>query len=325
MNQTKKITQGALMLAIVFALMYINLRMANVLDTFIILAIPVVIILYSSMNDLRDGMILCFSMGLMGIILGVAAVSPSYIAYFPVSMIVGIGYSWGVKKDFSKGKLLMTAILLFVLGEIIVTFLIMPLLGIPVKEMLKEMKVMFSGEAYAEMGESGAVMKQAMEQLIARFGDKFDAFILALYILVVGMTGVLEGAIIHILSVFLLRRFRVKELGSMSLYDVKDNPVIAYLCIGAIFAFFLAGRSENATLFAVLTILALIGAIILIYYGYVFVMLYGGIVLKRNLTLLLMLMMFFLAPVFVITMVITGFLYCSGPLRRYIETKRNSL
>lgn len=323
MNQTKKITQGALLLAITAALTYINLRLGNILDTLVILVIPVIIIVYSSMNSLRDGLILCFSMGLLGLILGFAASSPSYIAYFPIAVLVGIGYSYGVQKDFSKGKLLLTSVALFAIGEVLVSYLILPLFGIPVSEMFKEIEDVFFQADYSAYGDYAETMQQSQQLIISTLGDKFGALIAIVFAVTVILTGVIEGAIVHILSVFLLRRFRIKEFEAMSLYNVKANPPLAYASLLAVAGFFFSTRIADQKLYMLVVSLSLVGAIILIYYGYVFVMLYGSVVWHKNLTIVVVAGIFLLAPFMALFFIILGFLYASGPLRQKIEMKRS--
>ena len=59
---------------------------------------------------------------------------------------------------------------------------------------------------------------------------------------------------------------------------------------------------------------------VLAYYGYLFVVLYGIIVLKRNIGSFFVLLSFVI-PVLLALLVILGFLYGAGPLRTYLEKK----
>ena len=58
MNKTKKLTTGAMLLAIVGALMLINRQLSYMFEELIVMMAPVVIIIYSTMYDLKDGAIL---------------------------------------------------------------------------------------------------------------------------------------------------------------------------------------------------------------------------------------------------------------------------
>ena len=324
MNNTKKITQGALLLAITGALMYLNLRMAGLFDTFVILIIPIVIAIYSTMNELRDGMVLSVSMGILGLVLGFALTSPTYIIYFPVCVLTGIAYSWGIKKGLTKRKLLMIAIIAFVVGEILASFIFFPLFGIKVEDELKLMSEMFTNTDYSQYGEYGAIMNASVQNMLKLIGDHLGTLILLLFIFSTVLVGVMEGVIIHILTVFLLRRFRIKELPQTSLYDMKPNVLLTYLSMASVFAMFFLNRVGNDDLYAFVICLSLTGAIILIYYGYLFLVLYSRIVLRRNITFFLIPLLLFAAGPLVFLLLILGFLYGSGPLRRYLESKVES-
>ncbi len=59
----------------------------------------------------------------------------------------------------------------------------------------------------------------------------------------------------------------------------------------------------------------------MLYYGYLFVVLYGVIVLKRNIGGFFVILALFL-PGLLIALIILGFLYGAGPLRDYLERRR---
>ena len=70
MNQTKKLTQGAMMLAIIGALILVDRVAAYFFTELIVLLIPVVIIMYSTMHTLSDGMVLSVGMIIISFLLG---------------------------------------------------------------------------------------------------------------------------------------------------------------------------------------------------------------------------------------------------------------
>ncbi|MBQ1911247.1 MAG: hypothetical protein II174_06975, partial [Erysipelotrichaceae bacterium] len=63
MNQTKKMTQGAMMLAITGALILIDRMTAYWFTEFVVLIMPIVLIMYATMHTLKDGVLL--SVGLL--------------------------------------------------------------------------------------------------------------------------------------------------------------------------------------------------------------------------------------------------------------------
>ena len=70
MNKTKKLTTGAMLLAIVGALMLLDRQFSYLFDVYIVMMIPVVIIIYAAMYELKDGGILCVCLGILTFIIG---------------------------------------------------------------------------------------------------------------------------------------------------------------------------------------------------------------------------------------------------------------
>ncbi|MBO4919625.1 MAG: hypothetical protein J5365_05655, partial [Erysipelotrichaceae bacterium] len=77
---------------------------------------------------------------------------------------------------------------------------------------------------------------------------------------------------------------------------------------------------DNQVLYYAGMTIALLGTMVLLYYGYLFVILYGVIVLRRNVGSFFILLAFFV-PILLVVLMVLGFLYGSGPLRRYLESK----
>lgn len=320
MNQTKKIVEAAILLAILGAIMFIDIRLAGMLSTFITFIIPVLIIIYTSRYTFKDGLIFSISILLFSFVTGFTAFNPESIIYYPISIIVGLGYSFGIKRNFNKHSLLLISIFLFIIGEILATFIFLPLFGIKIDTVINSTKEMVYNLDF--LGNITPEMKDAYSSVLHSFDGIMDSLLLAIYILTTILIGVMEGFIIHVLSVTLLKRFKIVDLGSISLFDMKPNIFLAYASFISFFSIFFINSIENQTIKLIIISLSLIGLIVLLYYGYIFVLLYGRIVLKRNISLILVIAIFLFTPIMIMALVITGFLYGSGPLRNYLERKR---
>ncbi|MBQ6478414.1 MAG: DUF2232 domain-containing protein [Erysipelotrichaceae bacterium] len=310
MNKTKQMTQDAMMLAIIGAMILIDRMTAYWFTELIVLIVPVVVILYSAMHTVKDGLILSTGLTFISFLLG--NFQFTYLIYVPVGILTGIVYSIGMKRKLDKQTLLTMAIIVYVVGEIVATFIVYPLLGFPVATMIEQFKT-----AVLEMGSRFGI---GYEAIFTGAGLSFDKVVVILFVISTIGIGAMEGVLIHLLSVFLLKRFKIADLGRVNIWDIKPNPVVAYASFLSLFLFFANRYTENQTLYYVGITIALLGAIILMYYGYLFVILYGVIVLRRNVGSFFILLAFFV-PVLLIFLVILGFLYGSGPLRNYLESK----
>lgn len=312
MNKTKKLTQGAMMLAIIGALIAIDRMSAYWFSELLVLMMPAVIIMYSSMYSMSDGFILSVGLLIISFLLGYFNLI--YLVYVPIGIVTGLAYSYGVKKNLDKTSLMFIAMIVYVLGEIIATFIVSPLLGMPISTMMEEIKLSLS--------ETGKIVGINYLDILTSMGFDISKLIIVIFIITVILMGIMEGFLIHLLSVFLLKRFKIKDLGTINLYDIKPNPILAYISFLSIFSVFFIRNIDNDILYYVLVTIAVLGAIVLLYYGYIFVLLFGVIVLKRNVGGLLMIIAF-LVPGLLFGLIIIGFLYGTGPLRRYLEAKKS--
>ena len=104
MNKTKKITQGAMMLAIMGALILIDRITAYFFSEIVVLIVPIIIILYSCMQSFKDGLFLCVGVLVIGFLLG--NFNTTYLIYVPAGILSGICYSYGIEKNLDKNEYL---------------------------------------------------------------------------------------------------------------------------------------------------------------------------------------------------------------------------
>lgn len=307
MNNTKKLTTGAMLLAIVGALMLIDRQLSFLFEELIVMLAPTIIIIYSSMYDIKDGLILSVSLLIIGFLLG----SIYTYLYLPISVIVGVGYSICIKKNFDKTKLMLVSMGLFIIGEVLVTFIVTPIVSISISEQLVEIKTLYE-QMLSNIGTSLDIFNQV--------GINFDSLLLILFVVSTILMGIAEGFIIHILSLFLLKRFKIKEFDKGNIISINLNPIVAYICFIACAGMFFVNSINNETIKLALLTISFLGAIVLIYYGYVFFICYIKLRTRKNTAgLIVILGIIVFMPISIIILIITGFLYGSGPLKRTLE------
>ncbi len=314
MNQTKKLTQGAMMLAITGALILIDRMTAYWFTELVVLIMPIVIIMYTSMHTFKDGAMLCVGLAIIAFLLGNFQLT--YLIYVPVGIVTALVYAWGIKKNMDKTRLLLSAIVTYTIGELVAAFIVYPLFGFPIARMLEEYKTSFD--------QMGSFTGMSYSSFFTALGLDFSKIIVIMYVMSTIIMGAMEGVLIHLLSVFLLKRFKIKDLGATSIFDMKPNPVLAYVSLFMASLMFLARFINNETFYYIAIVLSVCGMLVLFYYGYIFVVLFGLIVLRRNIGAFFILLCFFI-PGLLFSLMILGFLYGSGPLRAYLETKAQAL
>lgn len=310
MNKTKKLTQGAMLMAIFGALVLIDRITAYWFTEFVVLVAPIVIVMYSAMYTKKDGVLLSVGIAILSFILG--NFNTVYLIYIPVGIITGLAYSFTLTKTKNKTSLLLVAVGTYVISEIIVSYIVYPLIGIPISQQLSELSLMFE-----QISNGGGVNYIETFETVGLDFKTLLALLLAISIVIV---GIMEGIIIHILTIFMLRRFKIMNIENTSLWNIKSNPVLAYTCFGSLFLLFLNRFITNDIFKYASLIVSMLGTIVLLFYGYVYLVIYGRLVLKRNIGTLVILLSLFM-PALLLGLAIIGFLYAAGPLRKQLEER----
>lgn len=307
MNKTKKLTTGAMLLAIFGALMLLDRQFSYFFDVYIVMIIPVVIIIYSAMYDIKDGGILSVCLLILTFIIGSG--SFNYLCYVPLGIIVGLGYSYFLKRNVSKQVLLLASIVLYTIGEIIIAFIVMPIFGINLAEQVNQLKDVFIS--------SSSTMGLDLSMI-----DLSTILPLAIVFSTIFM-GLIEGFLTHIVTLLLLKKFKIKDIDNRNLVPLEPSLTLTYICIVLVFLMMVSSRYlttliNNETIKYILLSAGMIGFIILCYFGYIFSIIFLKIRYQKNMALLVILAVFLLFPFSLFVLMIIGFLYGSGPLKKYI-------
>ncbi len=293
-------------LAIVGALMLVDRALSSFFDVYIPIVVAVVVILYTTRATLKDGLILSVGVFVLTFLFG----SLYTMVYNVIATLTGIIYGHFAKKGADRRLLMGLAILAFVIGEFIVTVIVSPLLG------------------YDSLAESYEMIAETFEVLAGIGGlviSISDGMVKLMIALVIFFTGALEGVLIHLLAVICLKKLKIKVIKTTPLDRAKLKPIYAYILLLLVGMMMVV---ERFALGEVLTYgiycLGIVAAVILVAQGYIFALVYGAVVLKRNISLPLIFIVLFLFPESLLMLLILGFMYATGPLDRYLEKKRRT-
>ena len=310
MNSTRKLTYGAMLLALLGAFMLIDrYLLALYFDEFVFLLQALIIIIYAAKYSFKDSIWLCIGIAVLTFLFG----GTTSWVYCPLAIIGGLTYAYGLLKDWERKKLMIVTFLIFITGELLLTILIMPLFGITVEQSIQELQTSME-TILSSTGSLGLISSDMLKNLMMiSFG------------LAIIMTGGMEALLIHFSAVILLKRFRIREIRVTPLNELKISPVYSYIAIiGVVLMFFQNRFADDQFLFLTVTTFSLCCAIFLLVLGFIFVTLYGRIVLRRSIVLLVVIALLFV-PGAMYGLILLGFLYGSGPLRDYLDTKRGAL
>lgn len=310
-NNTKKITTGAMLLAIIGALLLIDRTLAYAFTTIILTLIPAIIVIYAAMYEFKDGIIFSVALLILGFVINPTI---SFLVYIIIGSIVGVGYSYGVKKNFDRKRLLLIAMLLYVIGEVVTLSIISPLLGFGgLNEMVNELDT---------------AMKEASKLYGMEFNLESLGYTTSTIKVVAGLgvviTGVLEGLLVHLVSIILLKRFKIKDVMKGGALTFNLNAPVAYtLMILEMCSFMFYQRLDSEILKNVLLCSGLISGLILMYYGYIVLITFVKLKFPQNkrVGIYTLLLVLFLLPSSLYLLIVVGFLYGAGPLKRLLINK----
>lgn len=296
-----------MLLAIIGALMLLDRQFSYFFDVYIVMIIPVVIIIYSAMHDIKDGAILSVCLLIITFIIGSS--SFNYLCYVPLGIIVGLGYSFFLKKNYSKQVLLLASIILYTIGEIIVAFVLMPIFGIDLAAQINQLKDAFIS--------SSSTLGMDLSLI-----DLNVILPLAIVLSTIFM-GILEGFLTHVVTLMLLKKFKLKDIDNKSIVPLEPGTKLTYICIILVFLMMLSNRYltnfiSSETIKYILLSAGMIGFMILCYFGYIYLIIYFRIRFQKNMALYVILGTFLFFPLSLFVLMIVGFLYGSGPLKKYI-------
>ena len=307
MNKTKKLTSGAMLLAIIGAAMIIDRQLSYAFTNFIVLLVPIVIATYSTMYKVSDGILLCVGLLAFTVLFG----SLTTYIYMPISIIVGVAVAVAIVKGFDRRKINFVAIITYTIAEILVVYAIMPLLGVSVSSQINNYI-----EAFDQMVKYSG-METTINSLIGNLSSLMAVMLVASTVLM----GILEGFLTSLLTAFVLKRFNIKDIGLNSPLDIKMPVWLAYtlMILTCLYMFVSNGVIENETIKYIVLALSVVASLILVYYGYFFVILYIRKMKMKINIFLVILAIILLFPLSYIILIVVGFLYGSGPLRKIIE------
>ena len=298
-----------MLLAIVGALMLLDRQLSYFFSTIILLLIPVVIAVYSTMYSIKEGGMLCVGLVVLTILFGYLT---TYI-YMPISIIVGLAVSYGIKKGFDRRKLNIISMFIYIVAELLVAFVISPIFGISVASQLESITTTFN-----------QMMELYGATSISSMFSNMSSLILICFVASTVLMGLLEGYLTGLLTTFVLKRMKIKDIAIKSPLDIKIPVYLSYVLLAfSALSTILMKIPNFETNYSTITYIAMclsaVSSLVLAYYGYLFIIIYTNARLGRNRIMLVFLAIILLFPLSYLILIVVGFLYGAGPLRTYLE------
>lgn len=287
-NNVRKITEGAMMLAIIGILLLINRQFADVFAMYFYWALALPVVVYVVRFGVSNGLILCASI----IFLTLMISTPQTYFYIFSSCACGLFYGGGVWKKWSNRILLLGSVSLAILTNVITS-------------------VLFAGFFGYDIVSEGVLLAQGITQVTTQLNISLamdmKSIILVLFLLITLLSGFLEGIIIHLFSNILLKHLKIEVNPLKTLSEMKCPKGVCFACIIAIIGFFITLIfPQSATIQMLMLVLGILSVLVLGADGWITALTYGVRRGYKLFGIVVTLAMFIFAQVVVPILIVLG-------------------
>ncbi len=301
-NSVRRITDGAMMIAIVGALLLIDRQLGNSLAYTFMFVLPLPMVFYTTKYGAKSSIPVMIAMVLISFIVS----TPQTVFYIAGESLIGLIYGNGIKKNTSQGKLIIVTMLIASIIQIVDLVLLGALLGYGLKEQAIELENMLM----TAFETANVVVPENMFT---------GQFLTTIIVVSSAFLGVLQGYVTHMLSRILLKRLHFNVAPPQSLFEYYPPKWMGYVALlfTILYYYTVSNPVENEILQSVLQTLGVIGFIFLVCMGFIFMILFLRLQFPRakGLVIIIALFLFLTMPM---VLIFSGFLYITTDTHRKI-------
>lgn len=254
-QDTRRITEGAMMCAIVGVLLFVNRQLANAIELFMYWVLTFPILIYTARYGLKYGILVSVCMLLLGFMLA----APTTIFYLFICLVTGVVYGVGVKQHWKNGYLLLLTGILTFLSYLLTTIVFAAFFGYDPNEDVLLVKNLLS------------LFHISQEAVV------LDHLVMSVAVISAACLSILQTICIHLLSMLLLKRLSIPTNPMKSLVQMRLSRFCGYMILGIWILFFLGNVLKlNQELQSLLFAISLCAALLAIGYGVFLCMLWAA-------------------------------------------------
>ena len=307
-SDVRRITDGAMMCAIVGAVLLINRQLGGLFQDMFLFLFPIPMVFFSAKYGWKSGWVVFAAMCLLGFILG----GPTTLFYVASESLIGLIYGGGIHSGKNTHRLVLITMAAGAVVNVLSTVVFASFFGYDLAAETKELEGMMTG-----------IFAQAGAEVPATLNLR--RYIGTVFVVTAVLTGVLQGFVTHVLSRLLLKRLRFPVEPPLPVSQYYPPKWSGYLAFAGFCAYYYSVYRplDNEILHSALQGLGMCGFLYLLAYGYIAMVVYMQVrnPKMRGLGMMIGLAMMFIMPVF---LVIFGFLYITTDVhRRLMEVEAN--
>ena len=225
-RRVNSITYGALISALLGAFLLLNRQLAGMFDVYMLWIIPIPVIVYCLKFDVRQG----FVMGIAMVLLTFIVATPMTLFYVASSIAAGLIYAHGMNKGYSSMQLIISVIMVSLFMLVVTTVVFSSFFGYSLAddiEFTRQSTEAIIKSMAAVMGDS--VLENPLIKLMLSHN-----FLLYIIMLSSVLTSVLEGILVHLLAILILKRLKMPMPPIRPLSEIRA-PLVIRVFVAAVF------------------------------------------------------------------------------------------
>ncbi|MBR2825451.1 MAG: DUF2232 domain-containing protein [Solobacterium sp.] len=292
-NNVRRITDGAMMTAIVGALLLINRQFAGLFEESFLFLFPLPMVFYSAKYGMKSSWIVLVAILLLTIVIG----TPQTLFYVASESLIGMIYGGGIYKGTDSRKLVVITMVISVFASVISMIIYAQFFGYNIVEEVGRWKNIL-------------IQAAASQGIVIPDSINLNQYVMTVLIVATILTGILQAFITHVLARTLLKRFHYHVEPATPFFKYFPPVWSGYLAFfGTCVYFYLATRPlENELLQNTLMVIGMCGAVYLTIYGMIAILVYTSVRMPK-IKILALLLSFFLVIGMPMLMITIGFLY----------------
>lgn len=305
-NQVRKITEGAMMIALFGIMLVIDRQFAGVLAYYLMFIMPLPIIIYCAKYGMKDGIVVGVAIMLVSLMLA----SPQSIFLTIVACVVGVTYGTLVFRKTNNGILLIITMMACIIAEVLMGITFASFFGMDLNTTINETSVMVNSILDTISGTQNAASMLSFE---------LDGLIRVIAIMSVVITGVMEGIIVHILANFILTRLKYDINPIKQFIDWNVPKWLGYLLFFSMILMVVSPRIIiNEAFLNVILVCGIVSTVVLFMFGFLATILCGVVKYRKKYTGLLILVTIILFYIVVPVLCVIGFIYISTDMKQQL-------
>ena len=251
-----------MMAAIIGAVLLIDRQAAGLLSGYALFLFPLPMVFYAAKYGFRDSMVVLA--GIAGLSFILSAPQTMYFVCF--ASVIGLVYGCGVHRGDDNHRILIRNLVLSVLAEVLALIVFAAFFGYDLSGEVSEYETMIESVF-------------STTQTAVPVGLNMQSMVRTIFVLSVIITGLMEGAVTHLLSRLMLKRMRIKMPPSKSLMEIMPGKWTGYVALAMIVGYYysLYHPFDNVTIQTGIQGAGIIAMIYLVFFGFLGIMVLGSL------------------------------------------------